>query len=197
MRTLNRDEQLAYWLNLYNSRVIAVILANYPTRSIRHIKTNLLDFLGPFDDEILCVLGQKLTLNDVESSIVRPIWQDPRVHYALNCASYGCPNLRKCAWRAESLSVDLDVAACQYINSGRAFRVGPLGLCVRVTKIYKWYGEDFGGTDAAILCHIHKYANADTRQKLRRASKIHGYFYDWSLNDTRTAKNPLLERFIR
>ena len=197
VRTFNRDEQLAYWLNLYNARVISVILENYPVRSIRQIKSNFLDLLGPFDDEILCVLGKKLTLNDVESGIIRPIWKDPRIHFALNCASYGCPNLRKQAWRSENLSADLNAAAYRFINSNRAIRVGPFGYFVRVSKIFKWYGEDFGGTDAAILCYIRSYANAQTRHKLRRASKIKGYFYDWSLNDSRRVRCSLLERFIR
>ena len=197
VRTLNRDEQLAYWLNLYNARVLAVILEHYPVRSIRQIKSKFLDLLGPFDDELICVLGEKLTLNDVESGIIRPIWKDPRVHYALNCASYGCPNLRKQAWRAENLSADLDRAAYQFINSNRSVRVGPFGFFVRVSKIYKWYAEDFGGSDEAVLRHLCRYANAKTRRKLRRAKTINSYFYDWSLNDAKRVRNAFLERFIR
>ena len=97
-RTLNKTEQLAYWLNLYNSKTVSIVLENYPTRSIRKIKTNFFDFVGPFDDDVLTVIGKPLSLTNVESGILRPVWKDPRIHYALNCASYGCPNLNKRAW---------------------------------------------------------------------------------------------------
>lgn len=196
VRTLNRDEQLAFWFNLYNARVIALILDNYPLNSIRKIKSNLLDLIGPFDDETLCVLGKKLTLNDVESGIIRPIWNDPRIHYAVNCGSYGCPNLARCAWRAANIDARLNSAAYQFINSNRAIRVGLFGH-VRLSKIWKWYADDFGGTDQAVLNHIRSFANAETCRKLANAESIKGYFYDWSLNDAKTLRGPLLERLIR
>lgn len=196
VRTLNRNEQLAYWLNLYNARTIKLILDHYPLNSIRKIKSNPLDLLGPFDDQLICVLGKSLSLNDVESGIIRPIWGDPRIHYALNCASYGCPNLQCRAWSSVDLDGQLNAAAYQFVNSDRAVRTGPLGG-VRVSKIYKWYAEDFGDSDQAVLQHIRGYANAATCRKLGTTSTISGHFYDWSLIDTRKAKSPLLERLVR
>ena len=184
-RILNRNEQLAYWLNLYNSRTVLLVLENYPLRSVRQIKTKFTDLVGPFDDSIICVLGKCLSLNDIESGIIRPIWQDPRIHYALNCASYGCPNLRRRAWSSLTLDQDLNTAACQFINSGRAFKKGPLGQVVIASKIFKWYQDDFGGSEAAVLNHMRQYANADTRRKLAGHSKICAYTYDWSLNDAK------------
>ena len=194
-RTLNRNEQLAFWFNLYNARTVEIVLENYPIRSIRQVKQKLTDFVGPFDDPgAVTVLGKSLSLNDIESGIVRPVWQDPRIHYGLNCASYGCPNLAPRAWTAVNLDAQLNRAASDYINSNRAVRRGLLG--VRVSKIFKWYKDDFGGSDETLLNHLRQYANPTTLQKLQ-GQRILGYFYDWSLNDGRITRQRLLEPLIR
>ena len=195
-RTLNRNEQLAYWFNLYNARTVDIVLDNYPIRSIRQVKQKLTDFVGPFDDEgAVHVLGKSLSLNDIESGIVRPVWKDPRIHYALNCASYGCPNLSPTAWTADNLDQRLNGAAYEYINSDRAVKRGLRGL--RVTKIYKWYKDDFGGTDQAVLNHIRQYADGNTLRKISGQQNISCYFYDWSLNDGRILRRRILEPLIR
>lgn len=195
-RVLNRNEQLAFWLNLYNARTVDIVLDNYPIRSIRQVKQKLTDFVGPFDDEAaVTVLGKPLSLNDIESGIVRPVWNDPRIHYALNCASYGCPNLSPTAWTAVDLDQRLDSAAYEYINSRRAVKRGLCG--VRTTKIYKWYKDDFGGTDQGVLDHVRQYADGNTLNKINGRQKISGYFYDWSLNDGRILRRRVLEPVIR
>ncbi len=183
-RTLNRHEQLAFWFNLYNARTVDIVLDNFPIRSIRQVKTKFTDFVGPFDDPgAVNVLGKPLSLNDIESGIIRPVWKDPRIHYALNCASYGCPNLAPRAWTAANLDSQLNGAAYEYINSNRAIRRGVLG--VKVSKIFKWYKADFGGNDEAVLNHLRQYANTTTQQKLSGQRNIRGYFYNWSLNAAR------------
>ena len=195
-RTLNRNEQLAFWFNLYNARTVDIVLDNYPIRSIRQVKMKFTDFVGPFDDPgAVTVLGKSLSLNDIESGIVRPVWKDPRIHYALNCASYGCPNLAPQAWTAANLDSRLNGAAYEYINSNRAIRSSAFG--VKVSKIFKWYKDDFGGSDQAVLNHLRQYANASTQQKLQGKQSICGHFYDWSLNDGRITRRRLLERVIR
>lgn len=192
VRALNSNEQLAFWLNLYNAKVVDLALQNYPIRSIRLIKKDLLDFMGPFDDPgAVAVLGIKLSLNDIESGIVRPLFQDPRIHYGLNCASYGCPNLARSAWTADGIDQQLDQAACRFVNSGRAVKKGLGGL--RVSKIYKWYKEDFGDSDRAVIQHLRRYANQETRSMMRGKTTIAGYFYDWSLNDAKDRQPRLLE----
>ena len=196
IRTLNRNEQLAFWFNLYNARTADIVLDNYPIRSIRQVKMKFTDFVGPFDDPgTVTVLGKPLSLNDIESGIVRPVWKDPRIHYALNCASYGCPNLSRQAWTAADLDSRLNSAASNYINSNRAIRRGVLG--VHVSKIFKWYKDDFGGSDQAVLNHLSQYANPCTQQKLQGQQRIGGYFYDWSLNDGKITRRRLLEPIIR
>ena len=195
-RTLNRNEQLAFWFNLYNARTADIVLDNYPIRSIRQVKMKFTDFVGPFDDPAaVTVLGKPLSLNDIESGIVRPVWKDPRIHYALNCASYGCPNLAPQAWTAVNLDGRLNSAAYDYINSNRAVRRSVFG--VHTSKIFKWYKDDFGGSDQAVLNHLRQYANPSTQQKLQGQQKIHSHFYDWSLNDGRITRRRLFERLIR
>lgn len=195
-RTLNRDEQLAFWFNLYNARTVDIVLDNYPIRSIRQVKMKFTDFVGPFDDPgAVTVLDKPLSLNDIESGIVRPVWKDPRVHYALNCASFSCPNLSPHAWTAADLDSRLNGAAYDYINSNRAVRRGPFG--VHVSKIFKWYKDDFGGNDQAVLNHLREYANPSTQQLLQGKHNICGYFYDWSLNDGKITRRRLLESAIR
>ena len=192
VRTLSLNEQLAFWFNLYNAKVVDLALRNYPIRSIRLIKKDLLDLMGPFDDPgAVAVLGVKLSLNDIESGIVRPLFQDPRIHYGLNCASYGCPNLARNAWTANGIDQQLDQAACRFVNSGRDVKKGLGGL--RVSKIYKWYKEDFGDSDRAVIAHLRRYANRETRLMLRGKTTVSGYFYDWSLNDAKNSQPRLLE----
>ncbi len=196
VRTLNRNEQLAYWFNLYNARTVSLVIENYPIRSIRQIKEKFTDFVGPFDDEgAVNVLGKSLSLNDIESGIIRPVWNDPRIHYALNCASYGCPNLSPTAWTGQNLEARLNGAAYEYINSNRAVKRGLFGP--RVSKIYKWYSGDFGSDDQGVLNHIGQFAEGATRNKIRGRQKIGSYFYDWSLNDAKHRRPRFLEALRR
>ena len=93
--TLSRPEQMAFWINLYNALTVRVVLDHYPVGSIREIDISPGLFSnGPWRAELTTVEGEPLSLDDIEHRILRPIWRDPRIHYALNCASLGCPNLQ-------------------------------------------------------------------------------------------------------
>lgn len=182
---LTRDAQLAYWINLYNALTVAVILDNYPVDSIRDITSGLLDF-GPWDEKRVVVNGRELSLHDIENGIVRPVWpEDPRTHYALNCAAIGCPNLIPTAYTAENIHQKLQENAVAYINDPRGVSIAEDGD-LTVSKIYSWYREDFGGSNEAIIHHLQEYANPDLKEALEQTTKINSYAYDWSLNDTAT-----------
>ena len=179
---LARAEQLAFWINLYNAATVKVVLDHYPVRSIRDIDISPGLFAdGPWDKRLVRVGGEDLTLNDIEHRILRPIWRDPRIHYAVNCASLGCPNLAGDAFTADSAEVMLDAAARAYINHPRGAQAQDGRLVV--SKIYLWYGEDFGGNDAAIIDHLRRYAAPELAGALQGKSRIDGYEYDWRLND--------------
>jgi hypothetical protein len=192
--TLARADAFALWANLYNALTLQVVLDRYPVRSIRDIKSEGagLDpkaLFGPWRTKRVTVEGKRLSLDDIEHGIMRPSFKDPRVHYAVNCASIGCPNLKATAWRAASLEADLDAAARAYVNSPRgAVALNP-GL-IRASSIYDWFKADFGGNDAGVLSHLRRYADKDLEAALTAQARIAGFSYDWALNDAApTGKN--------
>ncbi len=187
VRSLNRDEQLGYWFNLYNAVTVRLVLRAYPVGSIREIDLGGGGIAGgPWDAKVVTVEGARLSLNDIEHRIIRPIWQDPRIHYAVNCAAVGCPNLAAAPWRGRDLERRLDAAARAYVNNARgvAFRRGG----VEVSRIYDWFVEDFGGTEEGVLEHLLRYAEPGLAARLRAAGRITGQFYDWRLNDLALAR---------
>ena len=177
-----RDEQLAYWINLYNALTVKVILDHYPTKSILDISISpgLFKF-GPWDKRLITIDGVRLSLNDIEHRILRPIWKSPLIHYALNCASIGCPNLSRTAYDGKNVHRMLEQAAISYVNHPRGVRVTKRRI--KLSKIYKWYRSDFGRNDQEVLDHILKYASAELKEKIDRRSKINRYGYDWKLNE--------------
>lgn len=180
--TFARERGLAYWINLYNAVTLQVILERYPVRSIRDIRSEGLDLRpGPWRTRRVTVAGRRLSLDDIENAVLRPTYRDPRVHYAINCASLGCPNLMTRAWRAETLNADLDAAARAYVNHPRGVSVNGDGA-LRVSSIYRWFREDFGGTDASVIAHLRRYASPELVARLRNATRIAGHGYDWALN---------------
>lgn len=181
-----RNDEFAFWCNLYNAITLKVVLDRYPVASIRDIKSEgLFDpkaYTGPWRTKRTTVEGRPYSLDDIEHEVLRPVFKDPRVHYAVNCAAYGCPNLRGKAWTAATLDADLDSAAREFINHPRGATVLP-GNRLRVSSIYNWYGGDFGGSEAAILAHLRKYAGTALAAALASRPAIAEYVYDWSLND--------------
>ncbi len=178
-----RPEQMAYWINLYNAQTVAVVLDHYPVESIRDIDISPGWFSdGPWGKPVLRVEGVALSLDDLEHRILRPGWRDPRIHYALNCASLGCPNLEFAAYRAADLEAQLDAAARAYVNHPRG--VTPDGEGWRLSRIYDWFAGDFGGEDAAVMAHLRRHAAPALAEALATRGTIRGYAYDWSLNDT-------------
>ena len=175
----NRQQQQAYWFNLYNALTVKAILDHYPLKSIRDISPELY-LPGPWKLELISVEGEALSLDDIEHGILRPIWKDPRIHYAVNCAAMGCPNLQPRAFTADNSESMLDHAAREFINHPRAASVR-YGL-LRVSSIYDWYQADFGGSEAAVIAHLRKYADKRLIDLLKDKTKIDDFHYDWTLN---------------
>lgn len=174
-------EQKAYWINLYNALTVRLVTANYPVQSIRDLGEAWFA-IGPWDDVIATVAGRELTLNDIEHKILRPIWQDNRIHYALNCASLGCPNMNPVAFTAANTERLLEAGAEAYVNHPRGVRLVAGERRVIVSRIYDWYQEDFGGDEPGVLKHLTRYADAELAERLRGFDGDVDYAYDWSLN---------------
>ena len=178
--TLPRAEQFAFWANLYNAVTVRVVIDAYPVASIRAIRPTAIS-IGPWGRKMVQVEGRALSLDDIEHQILRRQWREPRVHYAVNCAAVGCPNLQTRAWRAATLERDLDRAARAFINSPRGVRVRADGQLV-ISSIYSWFRADFGGGQAGVRAHLARYADADLKARLDAGARIAGDAYDWSLN---------------
>lgn len=175
----NRDQQLAYWLNLYNAATVRLILEDYPVDSIRDLGG--LFSGGPWDRKVVTVAGTQLTLNDIEHRILRPIWDTPLIHYGVNCASVGCPNLLESAYTGADVHDRLRANARAYVNSPRGVRIED-GR-VTASRIYDWYRADFGGSEAGVISHLRRHAAPALSAGLDAAGGIDDYVYDWDLND--------------
>jgi len=182
---LDRREQFAYFANLYNAKTIDIVLDKYPVNSIKDISLGGGLFAtftgGPWKAKVMRVNGMELSLDDIEHEILRPVFKDPRVHYAVNCASIGCPNLATDAFTGANLDGLLDAGARAYINHPRGVTVS--GGSVRVSSIYNWFKADFGGSDSGVLKHLRKYASPQLAKALAKKSAIDSHDYDWRLND--------------
>lgn len=178
---MNRDEQRAYWINLYNALTVLLILEHYPVKSIRDIKISPGFFSsGPWDKKLLVIEGEKVSLNDIEHRILRPIWKDNRLHYAVNCASLGCPNLQPAAYGSANTERLLEEGAREYVNHPRGVRFD--GKKLVLSSIYGWFKEDFGGSEKGILEHLLTYADDQLTERLRDYRGRIKNEYDWSLN---------------
>ncbi len=172
-RQYSKPEQYAYWVNLYNAITVDLILDAYPIKSIT--KLGGLFSFGPWEDDVVKVQGKELTLNDIEHRILRPIWNDPRTHYAVNCASLGCPNLQKQAFTAQNTEQLLEQAAHEFVNSSKG--VKQRQETTQLSSIYDWFGEDFG-SKAQLVEHLKTY-----RPDLSGLEGKLSYEYNWDLNE--------------
>lgn len=178
-RTLRRAEQFAYWVNLYNALTVEVVLRHPTKNSILRMGGRLFA-IGPWDDPLITVAGQAVTLNDIEHRILRPIWRDRRIHYAVNCASLSCPNLATQAYTASNAEQLLAAGEIAYINHPRGVSFDGRGR-PRVSEIYDWYGEDFATDDQGLLEYFAQH-HEELAAQLRSYQGRIRYAYDWSLN---------------
>ncbi len=176
-RRYGKAEQKAYWINLYNALTVNLILEHYPVSSITKIGPWY--SFGPWGQDIISIAGQSLTLNDIEHRILRPLWQDHRIHYAVNCASMGCPDLAVSVFTATNTDDQLERLTQRFIRQEKAVRWN--GNQLILSQIYQWYGVDFGDR-SAIIRHLQKYSDTVQSQKLMKFSGEIEFRYDWDLN---------------
>lgn len=173
-----REERLAFLINLYNAATLRLILDHYPVASIRKI--------GPVWDPnkawklpVVKVFGRSVTLNQVEHEMIRPVFKEPRVHFALVCAAKGCPPLRSEAYAAARLDAQLDDQTKAFLNQGAKNGADVASRTARLSPIFKWYQEDFGGTKRSVLSFVKKWI------PVRDDWSVEWTEYDWSLNEDR------------
>lgn len=179
-RKLNKGEQMSYWINLYNALTVRLVAENYPVASITELGDSLLS-RGPWDDEIVTVADRALSLNDIEHRILRPVFKDHRIHFAVNCASIGCPNLSARAFTAADLDQLLSQAATHFLNHPRGLQFD--GDTLRLSKIFQWFQDDFGGDEQQMLQTLTLYLEPEIASKVGQFTGELEYAYDWALND--------------
>ncbi|CDZ77944.1 hypothetical protein BN59_02240 [Legionella massiliensis] len=179
----NRNEQLAFWINLYNALTVKVIADYYPVGSIEEINISPgLFSIGPWGKKLIVVDESSLSLDEIQNRIIRPVWNDQRALYALNNGSIGAANLSKKVYQGATLDAALDEAAFGYINSLRGVQVIEGSLIV--SKIYEWFSEDFGGTKQDVIIHLKQFAKEPLSSQLKHVNNIDSYVYNWHLNST-------------
>jgi hypothetical protein len=185
----SRQQQLAFLINAYNAFTVALILSQWPElESIRDLGSV---FRSPWKKSFIDLLGETVSLDDIEHGMIREPgrYDDPRIHFAVNCASVGCPALRREAYRGERLEEQLEDQTHSFLADRSRNRLAAGEL--QVSSIFKWYGEDFRSgwrdldTLEAFLAHYGSALGLDEarRRALRRgAIDIDFLDYDWRLN---------------
>ncbi len=161
-----------------------LVLAHHPVKSIRDIPHPGLK--SPWDLPVATLEGRELTLNQIEHEILRPIFKDPRIHYAIVCAAVSCPPLRSEAFVPERLDAQLDEQGRVFLSKQNQFDTAT--RTARLSQIFNWFGGDFGPDAPAVLRAIAVHAPAEIASALRTAPdrwKIEYLDYDWSLNERR------------
>ena len=172
----SKDEQLAYWINAYNAFTVKLIMDHYPLKSIKDIKSGIPFVNSVWDIKFIQIEGTEYDLNNIEHGIIRKQFDEPRIHFAVNCASYSCPVLRGEAYTAEKLNAQLDDQFKRFLLDERRNILRPNRL--RLSKIFKWYGIDFPKGKKFI-----DFLRPHTSVNINDEADIEYLDYNWELND--------------
>ncbi len=177
IESLSRDELLALLINTYNAYTLDLIVRNYPVESIKKLSK-------PWDSKFVKLGGETITLNDVEHKFLRPVelFNDPRMHFAINCASVGCPPLRKGAYTGKGIDAQLAEGVREALKKPRYLKVSGDG--VEVSKILDWFKDDFVKKYGTLREFLALHATGRAKELLSKEGVSIGYqSYDWDLND--------------
>lgn len=168
--TDTRAEQMAFWINAYNAYTIRLILDNYPLKSIK-------DIGEPWKKEFFSIGGTKMSLDDIEHGILRKKFDDPRIHFALVCASISCPALRPEAYTAARLSAQLDAQGRAFLNDAGKNKLS--ASSAQLSNYFNWYKDDWNKNGQSVVKWVNKYA----KTKISDNTKLGYMDYNWNLNE--------------
>ncbi|MDX2245555.1 MAG: DUF547 domain-containing protein [Bacteroidia bacterium] len=166
----SKNDKLAFWINVYNAFTVKLIVDNYPLKSIR-------DLGEPWDKKFILIGTTTYSLNDIEHNIIRKDFAEPRIHFAVNCASFSCPALLNEAYTAEKLEDQLTRQTKAYINNPAHNSI--TSAKSQVSQLFSWYGDDFKKSAGSVSAFINKYSPV----KIKDDSKLEYKEYVWSLNE--------------
>ena len=173
--TFSRVQKLAFWINAYNAYTIQIILKNYPVKSIKDISSGWFSS-GPWKKDFINLFGKTMSLDNIEHDIIRKEFAEPRIHFAVNCASIGCPSLLQEAFVEDKLDKQLDKAALNFLqNKTKNYLTGNT---LYLSKIFEWYGNDFNPIYGSFKNYIIKTLNL-----AQKKYDVEFNDYNWNLNE--------------
>lgn len=185
----DRSDELAYWMNAYNAFVLWGVVEEYPVESVKDIGI----LSGFFNRQKFRAGHQEVTLNHIENKIIRPVYQEPRIHFAINCGAFSCPSLAPRAYHGETLEVQLEQAVARFAHDPKHVRLGQDGK-LHLSKILEWYGQDFidwyptdlptAAADPTIIDYLIPHLPEAMADHLRQHPDVRIVYsdYDWALN---------------
>ncbi|WP_299113492.1 DUF547 domain-containing protein [uncultured Winogradskyella sp.] len=168
LESWSKEDKLAYWINAYNALTIDLILRNYPLNSIKNIDK-------PWDQRLWKFGDKWLNLNDIEHQILRKM-DEPRIHFAIVCASFSCPKLQNTAFTASDIDTQLTDATKDFLADQDRNNISENSL--KLSKIFKWFAKDFK-TNGSLIDFLNKYTEVEISSKAKKSFKD----YNWDLND--------------
>lgn len=175
-----KNEQMAYLINLYNAATLKLVIDHYPVKSIKDIG----GLLGsPWKKKVVSLFGEKVTLDHIEHDLLRPKFNEPRIHFAVNCASIGCPPLRNEAFRAADLETQFEEQALAFLRDTSKNLFDAKTKTLRLSPIFDWFKEDFVKKSGSVGKFVAPYFTEKERAVIRGGGiNIKHTDYDWSLN---------------
>ena len=164
----SKNEKLAYWMNVYNAYTLKLIVDHLPLKSITDLKE-------PWDQQFIVLENTSFSLNQIEHEILRKEFQDPRIHFGINCASISCPVLHNKAFYAENVSATLEMLTKRFINDKSRNTISTNQL--KVSQIFDWFKEDFT-VGQSLIDFLNKYSNTS----ITASASIDYQDYNWNLN---------------
>jgi hypothetical protein len=165
----SKNATLAYWINVYNAYTVKLILSNYPTKSIK-------DIADPWSKKFFTLANKKYSLEEVEHEILRKM-NEPRIHFAINCASYSCPNLLNESYTESKLETQLDNVTKSFINDSSKNNI--TAKEIKISEIFNWFASDFKTKKTGIIDFLNNYSTV----KINKKANIKYLEYNWNLNN--------------
>ncbi len=176
--TWSKADQMAYWINAYNAYTIRLVLDHYPINSIKDIGSKIkIPFVTtPWAAKFFTIGGNKMSLDNIEHGTLRKKYNDPRIHFALVCASMSCARLRPEAYTGTQLDRQLDDQGRDFVNNPAKNR--PAKDAAQLSKYFDWYKGDWSGNGQSVVSWVNKYSTT----KIDNNTKITYLDYNWNLN---------------
>lgn len=176
--TWSKNQKLAYWINAYNAFTIELILRHYPLESIKDIGSKIqVPFVNsPWDIKFIEIAGEKYHLNNIEHNILRKLFDEPRIHFAIVCASISCPNLRNEAYTADKVQDQLQADAVRFINDSSKNKLG--ADAIEISELFSWFKGDFT-KKGSLIGFLNQYSEFNINEN----AKISHLDYNWGLNN--------------